>query len=124
MNAYELADRGFNSERLKYPDLWNLCIEMSKMLLQQADQIEHYKNKAEALDKRELELLAELRQNTIDLSFRAVYAEQSLKIAEKEAFKRGFRAGFMASGEGYNGELVDEVGYEADLKEAVEGFIK
>ena len=85
---------------------------------------EHYKNKAEYLDKRELELLEELRQNNIDLSFRSVYAEQSLKIAEEEAFKLGFRAGFMASGEGYNGEIIDEVCYEADLKEALEEFIK
>lgn len=68
------------------------------------------------------ELLAELKQNTIDLAFRATYAEQSLKIVEEEAFKLGFRAGFMASGEGYNGELPDEVCYEADLKEALEAF--
>ena len=39
MNAYELAERGFNSERLKHLELWNLCIEMSRMLCNQADRI-------------------------------------------------------------------------------------
>ena len=124
---------------------------------------DHYKSKAEYLDKRELELLAkikelekqlafmegeypeptivqkmqefanleqalnrivELEKSNIDLAFRAVYAEQALKIVDKEAFKLGFRAGFMSSGEGYNGEITDEACYEADLKEAWEEFIK
>lgn len=39
MNAYELADKGLNSEQLKHPELWNLCIEMSRMIRKQADRI-------------------------------------------------------------------------------------
>jgi hypothetical protein len=56
------------------------------MLRQQADQIEHYKNKAEYLDKRELELLAEIKELekiNVDLSFRAVYAEKTLHMIER-----------------------------------------
>ena len=54
--------------------------------------------------------------NAVDLAFRAVYAEQSLKIAEEEAFKAGFRAGFMESGEGFNGEMPDEKYYQYVLE--------
>lgn len=39
MNAYELADKGLNSEGLKHTELWNLCIEMSRMIRKQADRI-------------------------------------------------------------------------------------
>ena len=49
-------------------------------------QVEHYKNKAEYLDKRELELLAEiksLKEDNTDLAFRAVYAERTLHVIER-----------------------------------------
>jgi cell division protein FtsB len=62
MNAYELAD--------ELQDLHGLyCEDAANMLRQQADRIaelenelKHYKNKAEYLDKRELELLAEVKE--------------------------------------------------------------
>lgn len=49
-------------------------------------QVEHYKNKAEYLDKRELELLAEIKtleKDNTDLAFRAVYAEKTLHMIER-----------------------------------------
>ena len=61
MNAYELAD-----ELLR--DNTQLTVKAAYMLRQQADriaelekQVEHYKNKSEYLDKRELELLKVVR---------------------------------------------------------------
>lgn len=68
MNAYELADK-------LSVDVWDEATIVGsihlgiKMLRQQADRIaelenelKHYKNKAEYLDKRELELLAEVKE--------------------------------------------------------------
>ena len=92
MNAYELADElqkhGLNGDNY---GLFNKRIQ--NMLRQQADriadlekQVEHYKNKAEALDKRELELLAEidkLEKINVDISFKAAYAEKTLHIIER-----------------------------------------
>jgi hypothetical protein len=66
MNAYELAKQLLHCICDGSTDL--VCVEQAAhMLCQQADLIEHYKNKAEALDKRELELLAELKSLEKDL---------------------------------------------------------
>ena len=67
MTAYKLAD-----ELDKYKGI--ATRDAAKMLRQQADRIaelerevEHYKNKIEYLDKREIELLAELTSLEKDL---------------------------------------------------------
>lgn len=67
MNAYELADDVKNISNTIEALEW--VQKASPLLRQQADRIaelenelKHYKNKAEYLDKRELELLAEVKE--------------------------------------------------------------
>ena len=67
MNAYELADK---LEWHWDNDCRSPAVSKSAdMLRQQADSIEHYKNKADYLDKRELELLAEIKELKKQLAF-------------------------------------------------------
>ena len=68
MNAHELADELKACVNDGSTDLVCVCSAVT-MLRQQADRIaelenelKHYKNKAEYLDKRELELLAEVKE--------------------------------------------------------------
>ena len=109
MNAYELANKlqEIYEQDLK-ANCWDDSIQCATtMLCQQADKIknmeqwekrhldrieqlekevEHYKNKADYFDKRELELLAEIRsleKSNTELSFRAVYAERTLHVIER-----------------------------------------
>lgn len=104
MNAYELADE---CDKVYVLVDYAIIKQAANMLRQQADKIgnmeqwekrhldrieqlekevEHYKNKADYLDKRELELLAEIRsleKSNTELSFRAVYAERTLHVIER-----------------------------------------
>lgn len=92
MTAYELSDQLIECITDGSTDL--VCVEQAaQMLRQQADRIaeletkvKHYKNKIEYLDKREVELLAmvkNLENDNADLAFRAVYAEKTLHIIER-----------------------------------------
>ena len=74
MNAYELADKGLNSEGLKHPELWNLCIEISRMLIKQTDRIGVLKANHEIqknINKKALQYIEHLEQGlraTLDLN--------------------------------------------------------
>lgn len=61
MTAYKVADELQECIDDGSTDL--MCVqEAVTVIRQQADLIEHYKNKAEYLDKRELELLVKIRK--------------------------------------------------------------
>ena len=73
MNAYKLADElqkhGLNGDNhgLFNKRIQNMLRQQANRIVELEKQAEHYKNKVEALDKRELELLAELKSLEKDL---------------------------------------------------------
>lgn len=62
MNAYELAEFiETGGENIDRKELANMLRQQADQIAELEKQVEHYKNKAEYLDKRELDLLKVVR---------------------------------------------------------------